>query len=175
MPRQVSVSTSRVTRKRRRSASSFKGFRVVLSPSTDPILDDPLYAEEARHVDGVQRYANGDRKPNGYDHFEMDPRLADVWFRRLSVAAAAVQWRAMIKAMGGDASSLDIQNAIRASEQVQNRLLGKPIERMAVAGRVKVEFGGNLNPDAFPQEVKEAAAEVIDIPGNTGTEVDGEG
>jgi hypothetical protein len=175
MRRQASVSTSRVTRKRRRSASSFKGFRVVLSPSRDPVLDDPLYAEETLRVDGVQRYANGDRKPHNYDRFEMDPRLADVWFRRMSVAAAAVQWRAMLRAMLDGATSLDIQNAVRAADQVQNRLLGKPIERMTVQGRVKVEFGGNLNPDAFPQEAKEAAAEVIDIPGDTGTHVDGEG
>jgi hypothetical protein len=169
------VAVSHQSRKRRRSASTYKGYRVVLAPSHDPVHDDPLSLAESLRVDGVQRYADGQRKPPGYDRYEVDPRLADIWFRRMGVAANAIQWRAMIRAMADGATALDIQNALRAADAVQNRLFGKPVERMAVQGRVKVEFGGSLNPDAFPKEAKEAAAEIVDIPTDLGTHVDGEG
>jgi hypothetical protein len=175
MARRPTFSMSPVTRKRRRSGTTYKGYRIVLSPGRDPVTDDPLYAEEAHRVDGVMQYAEGGRRPPGYGRFEIDPRLADVWFRRMGVAAAAMQMRAMFRAMQADASSVDIQNGVRAAADVQNRLLGKPLERMAVAGRVKVEFGSTLNPDAFPQESKDAAAEIVEIAGDTGTHVDGEG
>lgn len=162
-------------RKRRRSASSYKGYNVVLAPKADDLgQDDPLLILESEHVDGVQIYADGGDRPEGYHRFEVDPRLADVWFRRMGVAAAAVQWRAMVKAMEPQSSPLQVQNGLRAAMEVQNRLFGKPIEKMAVAGRVKIEFGG-LNPDAFPKEAREAKAEVVDIPADAGTEVDGEG
>lgn len=159
--------------KPRRRASSFKGYQVVLAPESATTDEDPLVRQEQSRVNDVQRYANGGPKPSGYDRYEVDPRLADVWFRRMAVAASAVQWRAMMLGMLKDASALQVQNGLRAAMEVQNRLFGKPIERLAMVGRVRIEFGSHLNPDVFPKEAPVQAAEIVEIPTDFGTEIEG--
>jgi hypothetical protein len=147
--------------------------RMVLAPI--PSEDDVLVEAETRQIERVMRQANTTQRwPARFLDMEQDPRLADVWFRRMGVVAAGVQLRAMMRAMNKYASVGDVNNGVTAARDVQNRLYGKPIERMAIAGRVKVEFGG-LNPDAFPKEPREAQSEIVDIPGDTGTENEAEG
>jgi hypothetical protein len=162
----------KLKRPRRRAYmySNHKGLaRVAMSSVNEALYDDPLVSAEQRLIDQVQRYADGGPRPADYLEFEIDPRLGDMWFRRAAVAAIAVQMRLMARALGKNPSAAELREGNLAARIVEDRLFGKPIEKMAVAGRVRIEFGG-LNPDVFPQEPKEAEAEIVEIPTDAGTE-----
>lgn len=161
----------KVKRPRRRAyMTSGNGMtRISMATVSEAMYDDPLVAGEQHLIDQVQRYADGGRRPPDFLEFEIDPRLGDMWFRRAAVLAIAVQMRLMARAMGKRPSPTDLREGNLAARTVEERLFGKPIEKMAVAGRVRIEFGG-LNPDVFPQEPKEAEAEIVEIPTDAGTE-----
>jgi hypothetical protein len=76
--------------------------------------------------------------------------------------------------MSPEADHKDRMNGVRAAMEIQNRLYGKPVEKLAVAGRVKIEFGG-LNPNVFPQQEPEAGkSEIIELVGTEGVEIPGD-
>jgi len=159
-----------------RKATQYKKYSMVLGPKRELADEDPILKKEQRTVNRVQDYAQGVKpKPRGYNRMEVDPRLADTWFRRAGVPAYAVLLASIEAAMAPGADHRDRMNGVRAAMEIQNRLYGKPVEKLAVAGRVKIEFGG-LNPDAFPQRPPASGeAEIIEISGDTGTELPDEG
>jgi hypothetical protein len=158
-----------------RRATQHKKYQMVLSPHRELPDRDPLLVREVRAVSRVQGYAqDGKPRPRGYTRMEIDPRLADVWFRRAGIPAIAILLRACEVGMAPEATERDRMNGVRAAMELQNRLYGKPVEKLAVAGRVKIEFGG-LNPNAFPQTEPEAgASEIVELVGTEGTEVPGD-
>lgn len=164
---------TKTKRPRRRAYVTAKGGRVLARVVPDSVLlnEDPLIQAEERLAHDAIRYADTGHRPPGFERFEVDPRLGDLWFRKAAAWAFAVQVRAMARALAPHATPHDLREANVAARAVQDRLFGKPLERMAVAGRVRIEFGG-LNPDVFPQEARAAEAEVVDIDGASGTEVE---
>jgi hypothetical protein len=82
-----------------------------------------------------------------------------------------VQNKALEAAIASDAGPHEIDTGAMVARNILDRRLGKPVERVMTASKVVVTFEG-LRPDVFPTEPREAQAEIVEIPGDTGTEVD---
>lgn len=80
------------------------------------------------------------------------PEAIQLWLEGQQVLSMAVQERAL--SLGLTANSHKefklIDVARRVAENVLDRTRGKPTERIAVASRIRIEFGG-LDPSLLPQ------------------------
>jgi hypothetical protein len=122
----------------------------------------------------LESWARRGLKPKYPERFQISPETADVVLGHLSAKALAVQSRALDRAIASDAGQHEIDVGTQVARNVLDRRLGKPVERILQASNVRVEFSG-LNPDAFPSEPREARAEVVEINGDAGTEIDDSG
>jgi hypothetical protein len=120
-------------------------------------------------------WARTGKKPKNPKRFEIGPQIADVVLAHLSAKALAVQNKALDQALAAEAAHPDIEAGAMVAKNILDRHLGRPVERTAVVGKVQIEFQG-LHPESFPTAPKAgAAAEIVEIAGDEGTHVNGDG
>jgi hypothetical protein len=123
----------------------------------------------------LETWARTGKKPKHPERFEIGPEIADVVLGHLAAKALVVQNKALDRAIDPEAAHPDVEAGAIVAKNILDRHLGRPAERTAVVGKVQIEFQG-LHPESFPTAPKaEAAAEVVEIPGDEGTHVDGDG
>jgi hypothetical protein len=123
----------------------------------------------------LETWARTGKKPANPKRFEIGPEIADVVLAHLSAKALAVQNKALDHALSSEAAHPEIEAGAMVAKNILDRHLGRPIERVAAVGKVQVAFSG-LDPSAFPTGPKaEAVAEIVEIPGSAGTEIDDDG
>lgn len=93
---------------------------------------------------------------------KMDPRLAAAVLERLGIYALGVQGRMMDLAIKEGASEGERQLGAMVARNVLDRALGKPVERVAVAGKVEVTFAG-LDPTRLPAAEAVDRTEVVEV------------
>jgi hypothetical protein len=125
-------------------------------------------------VVALETWARHGKRPKRPKRFEISPEIADVVLGHLSAKSIVVQSRALDRAIAPEAGPHEIDTGAMVARNILDRRLGKPVERVMTASKVHITFEG-LQPDVFPQKEREAQAEVTEIPGNLGTEVDDDG
>lgn len=127
------------------------------------VADDQLQGAEMLKILALEQWAETGRKPPGFEAWLQDAEAVELQLRRLAKWSFGVQTRILQNAMRPQAQIRDLELAEAISRNVLDRLLGKPAERVAVAGHVVVEFAG-LDPDALPTDPPKDETEVVDLP-----------
>lgn len=124
---------------------------------------DQVSGVEMLKIAALELWAMTGKRPPGHEAWLLDPQAVEIQLKRLGIWSVGVQTRILQRAMAPQASIRELELADGVARNALDRLLGKPAEKVAVAGHVVVEFAG-LDPDALPGEAPKDQTEVVDLP-----------